>query len=65
MVFTWTLGDCVPGFEGHTSQVTVDLAEQKGGTLVTITHEGLPTAELRDKHSFGWNASLEGLEKRC
>ena len=46
VVFTWSLGDCFPEFKGHESLVTVDLKEEKGGTRVTITHEGLPTAEM-------------------
>ena len=33
------------------------------GTELTLTHEGLPTAEVRDKHSGGWNVSLDNLEK--
>jgi len=63
VVFTWNLGDCMPEFKGVPTQVTVDLEEQKGGTLVTLTHEGLPTAEVRDKHSGGWNLSFDNLEK--
>ena len=63
VVFTWQLGDCFPEYKGQESQVTVDLAEQKDGTLVTITHEGLPTEEVRARHSEGWTASLENLEK--
>jgi uncharacterized protein YndB with AHSA1/START domain len=64
IVFTWNLGECFPEFSGQSTQVTVDLAEQKGGTLLTLTHEGLPTAEIRDKHEGGWNMSLDNLEKR-
>ena len=63
VVLTWTLGDCFPEFAGQESQITVDLAEQKDGTLVTLTHEGLPTEEIRGKHSQGWNGSLDNLEK--
>jgi uncharacterized protein YndB with AHSA1/START domain len=64
VVFTWNLGSCFPEFSGQPTQVTVDLAEQKGGTLVTITHEGLPTAEVCDRHAGGWNVSLDNLEQR-
>jgi uncharacterized protein YndB with AHSA1/START domain len=64
VVFTWNLGDCLPEFSGFPTQVTLDFAEQKGGTLLTLTHEGLPNAEVRDKHVSGWNASLDSLEKR-
>ncbi len=63
VAFTWNLGDCVPEYQGQESLVTIDLTEQKDGTLVTLTHEGLPTSEVREKHAFGWNGSLDGLEK--
>jgi uncharacterized protein YndB with AHSA1/START domain len=63
IVFTWVLGDCDPEFKDHPTQVTVDFEEQKGGTLVTLTHEGLPTSEIREKHSGGWNYSLDNLEQ--
>jgi uncharacterized protein YndB with AHSA1/START domain len=63
VVFTWIIGDCIPELIGHESQVTVDMAEQRDGTLVTITHEGLPTAESRAQHGEGWQLSLENLER--
>jgi uncharacterized protein YndB with AHSA1/START domain len=63
IVFTWGLGDCFPEFKGQSTQVTVDFEEQKGGTLLTLTHEGLPTSEVCEKHSEGWNGSLDNLEK--
>ncbi len=64
IVFTWVIGDCLPEYAGHQSQVTVDLAEEKGGTRLTLTHEGLPNAELAEKHGRGWNGSLDNLEKQ-
>ena len=41
----------------------MEFTAQAGGTLVQITHEGFPDAELRDGHNDGWTASLEKLEK--
>ena len=63
VVFTWHLGNCMPEWKGLESQVTVEFSEHKDGTLLKLTHEGLPTAEVRDKHSGGWNVSLDNLEK--
>jgi uncharacterized protein YndB with AHSA1/START domain len=63
VVLTWNLGDCFPDYAGQSTQITVDLTEQKGGTLVTLTHVDLPTDEIRDGHSRGWNGSLDNLEK--
>ena len=64
IVFSWNIGDCLPEYAGHVSQVTVDLVEEKGGTRLTLTHEGLPNAEVAGKHANGWNGSLDNLEKR-
>ncbi|MCE0523600.1 MAG: SRPBCC domain-containing protein [Methylacidiphilales bacterium] len=61
--FTWTTGGCTPEHKGTQTLVTVELKEQKGGTLVELTHEGFPTTEMCDKHEKGWNASFEVLEK--
>jgi uncharacterized protein YndB with AHSA1/START domain len=63
LVFTWKLGNCFPEFKDLPTQVTIDLAEEKGGTLLTLTHEGLLTGEVRDKHNYGWTESLNALEK--
>lgn len=32
-----------------------------GGTELTLTHEGLPTPELRQGHGKGWNSTLNKL----
>jgi uncharacterized protein YndB with AHSA1/START domain len=61
--FTWTTGNCTPEHKGIQTLVTVELTEQKGGTLVELTHEGFPDTEICDKHDFGWNASFDALEK--
>ena len=63
LVFTWTGMNCLPAMEGMSTMVAVDLIEQKDGTLVQITHEGFPDAEVRDRHVHGWTGSLENLEK--
>jgi uncharacterized protein YndB with AHSA1/START domain len=63
LVFTWSVGNCLPEYKGMQSLVTVELTEQKGGTLVQLTHEGFPDTVIRDRHDHGWNASFDALEK--
>lgn len=63
LVFTWLTGGCTGEMPRVETLVTVEFAAQAGGTLVQITHEGFPDAELRDGHNDGWTASLEKLEK--
>jgi uncharacterized protein YndB with AHSA1/START domain len=62
LVFTWSVGNCLPEYKGMQTIVTVELTEQKGGTLVQLTHEGFVDAEIRDRHDKGWNASFDVLE---
>jgi glutathione S-transferase len=61
--FTWTAGGCSPEYKGAQSLVTVELTEEKGGTLLRLTHEGFADAEICEKHNKGWNASFDVLEK--
>ena len=39
----------------------IDLIPQGGGTLVRLTHSGLPTQESRDMHLEGWAHYVERL----
>jgi predicted dithiol-disulfide oxidoreductase (DUF899 family) len=55
------------GWEGSdelppgTSTVVFDLAPSDGGTVVRVTHTGLPTSELGDRHADGWSWFLPQL----
>jgi len=48
------------GWEGNeevppgSTLVEIDLLERDGGTLLRMTHSGLPNAEQRAKHGEGW-----------
>jgi len=60
--FTWKwTGN--PALEFGESLVTVAFLAADGGTDVHITHEGLPSASLRDDHDEGWNGCLDKLER--
>ena len=49
--FGWEGGQKVPP---GSSLVEIDLEDKAGGTLVRLTHSGLPDQEQCDAHGFGW-----------
>jgi uncharacterized protein YndB with AHSA1/START domain len=58
VVFTWAWRST----PDRVSQVTYALTSaDEGRTTLTLTHERLANAEVRDKHVFGWNGSLDNL----
>jgi predicted enzyme related to lactoylglutathione lyase len=62
LVYTWNWsGD--PKLEFGESVVTVDFVDRDGATEVQITHEGLPSEEIKQDHNEGWNGCLDKLEK--
>jgi uncharacterized protein YndB with AHSA1/START domain/predicted enzyme related to lactoylglutathione lyase len=63
LVYTWNWhGNAAIEF-GETV-VTVDFLDKEGFTEVQITHDRFPNAEVRDKHTYGWNGCLDKLEKQ-
>ena len=58
LVFTW-LGP--PTGEVETL-VTLELRELEGATELVMTHEELPTNEIRDGHRAGWTNMLDHLD---
>jgi uncharacterized protein YndB with AHSA1/START domain len=59
LVFTWAWRD-TPERE---SLVTVALARDGTGTLLTLTHEQFFDADARDRHQHGWEGSMVRLER--
>ena len=56
--FTWAW------FSAPDAKSVVTYALSDGGngrTTLTLTHEQLPSTEMRDRHGKGWNATLDGL----
>ena len=49
--------DAPPG----STLVEFDLIDQNGGTLLRMTHSGLPNAELCENHNRGWAHYLARL----
>ncbi len=60
LVFTWIS----PGTEQKRSVVTIDLAKADGGTLLTLTHENLPSKESTERHLQGWTVIANQLAER-
>jgi uncharacterized protein YndB with AHSA1/START domain len=57
LVYTWRAG-----FEPRASErVTVQFDWQGDATEVTVVHEGIPNAAIRNRHESGWNGCLDGL----
>jgi uncharacterized protein YndB with AHSA1/START domain len=59
LVFTWAWKSTPE----RQSLVTVLVKPDGDGTLLTLTHEQFFDAEARDRHQYGWNGSLDKLEK--
>lgn len=76
VAFTWGFADAdaaghVKGEapEGNpmpagSTRVTVLLSAEQKGTRLTLRHENLPTAELRDGNKLGWETYLDRLAVR-
>jgi uncharacterized protein YndB with AHSA1/START domain len=60
LVYTWQFKGGPPPDMPETL-VTVEFLEKDSGTEVRITHEKLPSAEMRDQHRMGWEGCLEKL----
>lgn len=56
--FGWDDQDDMPP---GSSLVEIDLIEEQGGTLVRLTHTGLPSEERRADHAKGWEHYLDRL----
>lgn len=67
IVFTWGWEEGPPVAPGSTT-VTIELVPEEGGTLIRLTHSGLPPDQI-DIHRYGWEhyvprlaAVAEGLD---
>jgi uncharacterized protein YndB with AHSA1/START domain len=58
IVLTWGWENDALGVPPGSSTVEVTFEAQRGGTLVRLTHAGLPPAAL-DPHSDGWHHYLD------
>ena len=61
LVYTWTVER--PGLNMGETLVTVEFLARGTETEIVLTHELLPSAELREEHKEGWNACFDSLPK--
>lgn len=59
LVFTWGWIDH-PGVPPGSSTVEIKITATTGGSLITLTHRGLPTEEI-EPHAIGWKHYLARL----
>ncbi len=57
LVYTWK----VDGISETEERVTVQFEPQGAATEVIVTHERIPSRELRNQHQQGWQGCLSGL----
>ena len=62
LVYTWNFSGH-PKLDFGESQVTVEFLDRKGATEIQITHEQLPSEEVKEDHNQGWNGCLDKLER--
>jgi uncharacterized protein YndB with AHSA1/START domain len=56
--FGWEGNEKMPSGSGL---IEIDLVEEEGGTLLRMTHSGLPDAEACARHEQGWTRYLARL----
>lgn len=64
--FTWVLANqsCEGSIEANANTlVSIALQANEAGTLLKLTHEKLPSEKARAGHQFGWNSSLDKLDR--
>jgi uncharacterized protein YndB with AHSA1/START domain len=57
LTYTWRL----EGISEAAERVTVRFETRGEATEVIVTHERIPSRELRDQHQHGWQGCLAGL----
>jgi uncharacterized protein YndB with AHSA1/START domain len=60
LVFTWGWEDPSNPIRPGTSTVEITLKRDGDGTVVSLTHTGLPAAAV-DRHAMGWQLYLDRL----
>ena len=62
LVFTW-IWEGPPEMAGVETLITLYFREKEEATEIHLTHERFPTEKDRENHEWGWNSSLDCLEK--
>jgi len=61
LAFTWTGINCGVTV-AEATLVTVEFFDAGDKTQITLTHQGFPNTEARDRHNTGWKGCLDHLE---
>jgi uncharacterized protein YndB with AHSA1/START domain len=59
LIYSWRL----EGVSATLERVTVQFESRRAATEVIVTHERIPSRDLRDQHQQGWQGCLAGLAK--
>ena len=61
LAFTWAWEE--NGVRGHETIVEIELVPMGRHTKLLLNHRGFASADLRDKHAFGWTSSFVCLDQ--
>jgi uncharacterized protein YndB with AHSA1/START domain len=61
LVFTWGWKEPGHPVPAGSTRVEIDLEARDGGTLVRLTHHGVPEG-MRERHEMGWTHYLHRLK---
>jgi uncharacterized protein YndB with AHSA1/START domain len=61
VVFSWGYDNAAQGIPVGSTRVAIDLLPIPGGTLVTLSHSGIPHESKRREHAMGWRHYLSAL----
>ncbi len=64
LVFTWTWEKPTDG-AGVETLVSLDFLPIDSGTRLTLTHQKFPNQELAERHHWGWDETLQKLQRRA
>jgi glutathione S-transferase len=61
LAFTWAWEE--NGVRGHETIVEIEFVPAGRNTKLVLNHRGFETADLRDRHTFGWTSSFVCLDQ--
>lgn len=64
LAFTWAWEPPEEG-AGEQTLVTLEFEPITSGTRLTLLHRGFSSTLLRDRHTWGWNGTLDKLERHA
>ncbi len=64
LIFTWIWEPPTDGADIETL-VTLDFTPTSKGTHLKLTHQRFESSEIRDRHTWGWDETLNKLERRA